>query len=441
MKKFAVLALAALLVVAFVLPVAAMEFEFGGYWRTRAYTQQNFDGTDDDVSEANDVTAVDTRTRLYLTAVFHENLKFVNKFEMDATWGAPAGSRAAGAPTNRGYGQVGADGANLEIKNSYADFNLGALNAKVGVQGIYLARGFLADNDAAAAVLNFKTDTVAIPFLWIKGYEGGPGFNARDLDIFGLAPVFAFGDFVINPYGLYYFSDNAEDYMGAAYDDLNKFFVGMDIDMDFDPVSVWLTGIYQGGDVDMADGSSQDFSGFLAALGFKFNLSFGDVHGQAFWASGDDDPNDDEDEAFVVPGLQSHYWAEIMGYGMFGDTSYYQVSNNAPADQISDIMAGNIGVTVKPMDKLTVAFDVWYARKDGDITIDIDTGRDDDVFQSNIEEDELGIELDLRLTYQLVPGMNIDLVGAYLFAGDATTGGAKDDADPYELGTRLSLSF
>ena len=58
-------------------------------------------------------------------------------------------------------------------------------------------------------------------------------------------------------------------------------------------------------------------------------------------------------------------------------------------------------------------------------------------------EDELGLETDLKVTYQLVEGLSLDIVGAYLFAGDAigTTSGGKNARDPYEFGTRLSLSF
>ena len=35
MKKFAILALAAVMVIALTVPAAALENEFGGYWRTR----------------------------------------------------------------------------------------------------------------------------------------------------------------------------------------------------------------------------------------------------------------------------------------------------------------------------------------------------------------------------------------------------------------------
>jgi hypothetical protein len=38
--------------------------------------------------------------------------------------------------------------------------------------------------------------------------------------------------------------------------------------------------------------------------------------------------------------------------------------------------------------------------------------------------------------------LNLDVVGAYLFAGDATAlPGDTNDNDPYLIGSRLSLSF
>ena len=51
MKKFAVLALAALLVVAFTVPASALENIFGGYWRTRMFIKKNFDGDGHDTKD------------------------------------------------------------------------------------------------------------------------------------------------------------------------------------------------------------------------------------------------------------------------------------------------------------------------------------------------------------------------------------------------------
>jgi hypothetical protein len=40
-----------------------------------------------------------------------------------------------------------------------------------------------------------------------------------------------------------------------------------------------------------------------------------------------------------------------------------------------------------------------------------------------------------------VEGLNLDLVGAYLWAGDATSLDGNNEEDPYEFGAQLSLSF
>ena len=429
MKKFGMFALAALLVVMFTIPAGALENKFGGYWRTRFYTNQDFSGDD---SESQDYTVVDTRTRLYYTAILNDDLKLVNKFEFDAVWG------------DQQYGDIGADGIKVEVKNSYADFNLTPnLNAKVGVQGATIGRGFMFDDDFAGAVVAMKSDQLTIPFIWIKPYEGnssGSGQNKQDVDFYALAPSFSAGEaFTISPFILYATSDNLSGWAPTTHpgagsiklegtDDLSLYFVGCDLDLKFETGSLWFTGIYEGGDVDLTAGKSIDISAFLAAGGASLDFGSIGMHTQAFYATGDEDGlGGDELEAFFVPTQndwtgQCYYWSEIMGYGIFDNA----VSNGSPADKISNIMAANVGVDFKPMEGMKLVFDVWYAA----LVEDDANG-----------ENELGIELDAKMTYQLVEGLTLDVVGAYLLAGDATTGKASNDADPFELGSRLSLSF
>ena len=115
-----------------------------------------------------------------------------------------------------------------------------------------------------------------------------------------------------------------------------------------------------------------------------------------------------------------------MGLGTFDNTVPAGVPNGG--GNVGNLTAGGLGVTFKPMDKLSITADVWYA----ELT-------EDNVFGEN----ELGTELDVKVTYQLVEGLNLDLIGAYLWAGDAIDGNAdgNNDEDPYEFGARLSLSF
>jgi hypothetical protein len=78
--------------------------------------------------------------------------------------------------------------------------------------------------------------------------------------------------------------------------------------------------------------------------------------------------------------------------------------------------------------------DVWYAQLEEDIVFNAGT-------PLQRSEDDLGTELDVVVTYQLVEGLNLDLVGAYLWAGDAVSLDGNNNEDPYEFGARLSLSF
>ncbi len=110
-----------------------------------------------------------------------------------------------------------------------------------------------------------------------------------------------------------------------------------------------------------------------------------------------------------------------MGYGTFD----WDVSANSPADHITNILAANLGVSFQAMDKLTLGADVWYAKL---------------AEEDSNGEDVLGTEVDLSASYELVENLSLDVVAAYLFAGDATYCG-DDDANPYELGAMLSLSF
>ena len=422
MKKFALLVLAGLLTVAFTAPAPAMEYEFGGYWRTRGYRNWNFTGYDFPSTEQNrnpdkNITWIDTRTRLYFTAVVNDNLKFVNKFEMDAVWG-----------NDSSYGDIGADGKNFEIKNSYADFTVGCVNTKVGVQGGKLGRGFLFDDDFAGLRLSYEGESVSLPLTWMRAFDIDDSIKSRDVNYFAFSPsVRAGNSLTINPFGMYVFSNNASGWEPTEkYDNMEMFYAGLNLDADMGPLSIWATGIYQGGSADLrADTSmSEDFKAWLGAAGMGVNVGVADLHGQFFYATGQD-PEDEDNTKFWVPKGQSYYWSEIMGLGIFDA----QASDGSPGDKIGNIMAANLGTTIKPTERLEIALDGWYAKLAEEVTEGAEEG-----------EDELGVEANLRLTYTLIKGLKLDLVGAYLWAGEAIYKGT-DEADPYEVGTRLSMSF
>jgi hypothetical protein len=385
-------------------PASAFENEFGGYWRFRAYSQNDFNGEND----AADIQRADSRTRLYYTAKFSDDFKFVNKFEMDAIYGDNE--------SDQSYGDIGADAIGVEVKNSYADFTLmDNLNFKVGTQGGSLARGFFFADDFSGATITYNTETASFPFMWMKINEGhvtatGEDANDEDKDLFAFAPVFSLNNLSLNPWVAYVTQDSTEQ---------DIYVIGADADLKMDMLSAWFTGIYMGGDFS----EDLDQSAYLLAAGGSLDMGMFSPHFEAFYATGDDDPTDDENEFFsdVTTG-QSYYWSEIQGFGIIDCAD----CENAAGDNINNIWAANLGVTVYPTDKLSLAFDLWYSEL-----------AEDDAFGNS----DLGTEVNVSATYQIMDNLALDVVGAYLFAGDVVSLDGENDEDPFELGTRLSLSF
>jgi hypothetical protein len=410
---------------------SAVESQFGGYWRTRftyddnmlapsdrpTYATQTEDNDYPDNyaltntnaeknRKANNDTGskyrTDTRTRLYYTAKFNDDFKFVNKFEFNTTWGDDDG------------GDIGADGANSwRVKNSYVDFQLGMLNSRVGIQGGTLARGFLFSDDFSGLIEQLNiSDKVKIPFWYITAVdETAQGIKTGDVNIFAVSPQIMISDKLsLNP---------TLAYLIQTGQNTEVYWAGTDIDLTLDKVSAWGTILHNGGEK-----QNNDITGWLFAAGADAGI----VHGQAFYATGDKsaqfnnnsdvfaDDNRDTNQFQTLPG-QSYYWSEIMGKGVFDR----HASNGSPGDQISNIAAFNAGVTLMPMDKLTVNLDAWYAF----LAVDDLNGND-----------ELGLEFDGNVSYQLMDNLTADFILAYLVAGDAT-----GSEDVVEGGLQLSLKF
>jgi hypothetical protein len=428
MKKLSVLLLAAALVLAFTLPAAAVDHIFGGYFRVRAYDQQNFSGTDNTGAgypASKDLTQTDTRTRLYYTAKFSDTFQFVNKFEFNNTFGDTVG------------GDIGSDGTGIfRIKNSYVDFWTWQkkLQWQVGIQGYTLARGFIFSDDFSGAYVAYNGDGWKIPFIWMKAYEGGTGKDANDSDVdyYAFNPLFKWMGASFNPYFMMKYSDDAQMFFAngnsranQAFNDVQVWWLGADVDYQFEGWDLWGTFIWNGGSAEQVAKNNQDldFQGYLFGLGANGAIGPLGLRGQFVYASGDDNPNDNKNDAFFNPRGASYYWSEIMGFGIFDNQS----SANSPTDQISNIWFVGGGVDYQLLESLKLNLDVWYAslaEKD----------------QIGAADEYLGTEVDFLATWQIMPKLNLDIVAAYLFAGDGTYDGPSQK-DPYEIGTRLSLSF
>jgi hypothetical protein len=363
----------------------AAESQFGGFWSLKSVYRDNFD-------QESSQHQTENRTRLYYTAKFDDHFKFVNKFEFDTNWGDSVG------------GKIGADGKGIfEIKNSYVDYTMGNINTKLGIQPATISRGFIFADDFSGAVVTADFGSVKVPVLYAAAVDEEVNAAADgDVHLLSVMPKINISDAMLLTPHVTYLS-------GTSGEDTDLVWIGVDLDMKFDAVSAWGTFIYNTGEV-----GDVDTDGFLVAAGANAGI----VHGQAFYATGDDGTGTDSDTFVSAPG-SSYYWSEILGLGVFDLNGAAVAGTNA--DDITNVWAANVGVTLKPMDKLTANFDVWYAELAEDNTAG---------------EDELGLEFDGMLTYALEDNLNVDFVFAYLIAGDAV-----GDDDVIETGVRVSLAF
>jgi hypothetical protein len=433
MKKLGILAIVALFVGALTVPASALENTFGGYWRTSFNYYDGYSGND--LDESWDTRMVETRTRLYYTAKINDNLSFINKFEFDDIWGQRGGDH---------YADYGTDGVDFQVKNSYIDANALGGNWKIGAQYFGLARGILFDDDAIGLKAIYKAgEGVILPFIWIRLNEGQDSFgmdadnngNEEDTDILTFAPKIYFSkDISINPYFVWVTSQDFT--AGEALDildNLEAFALGFDFDANFDAFSFWLTMIYEFGDGRIPDALQPLFGGadyleldaYAGIIGGSGTFGNVTLTGELGYATGDDPDTADTTEGFVDP------WG-WWDYGECLSGTYWgwEVANNSPGGDLTDIMYGRFVVDVKINDKMSFGTTLVYAELDQPV-LDVDGD----------EVTDLGFDIGVHFAWKVIDDLTWDFYGGYLLAGEAVTLNGDDPCDPWSLATRLSLSF
>ncbi len=386
---------------------------------------------------------MDSRARIWFNFEINKETNWFNQVEINYIWGDEDNG-----------GGIGTDGTDyLRWKHSYLDLDHDVMDDidthfRVGLQPYALARGFLFDDDFAGLVATYTAPggSMKFPLVWMKVFEGGTLsgseeneeaqeiLEASDVDIVGLAPELKFMDdeLTVKPFGFYLTSsqaEGAEALTGNA--DIDVWFAGLEVELKLDETELWALGVYEFGDAEIVTtGDELDVDAYLVAAGIDHSIGDLGLHGTAFYATGDDDSLDSDETTFFVPYGQSYAWSEIMGEGIF---DAYGASNGAPGTAVSNVAAAGAGLSYKLSEKWSVRGDVWYAQLAES--------------PEDLDDEYLGTEVDLRVDYQVNDDVRLTLIGAYLFAGDATTWNyadgieAGDDADPWEVGLMLTFRF
>ena len=235
MKKFIVLCLAGLLILAFSAPGYAqapkLEFKASGFIDAQTFLEENvpqrntsagmYSVVNTNYSSGTGIFGIgsrgwnktdshwDARATLKFDAVMGPNLSGTIYFEIDtARWGSISNSTAIQREANN-FGSWTTDRTALEVKNIYIDVGLPyfgipvPVTVRVGAQPIGVRPNVFLYSDGTGVTAGIKIDPVMIIPIYAKALEN-TDFADDDVDVYGLHANAKIGTFTVGGYGLYY---------------------------------------------------------------------------------------------------------------------------------------------------------------------------------------------------------------------------------------------
>jgi len=237
MKKFTVLFLAGLLILAFGVTANAqapkLEFKASGFIDAQTFYGYNvpqynggaglygttpanyagspFGGIGPGAAGWNKAdTHWESRAHLKFDAIMGPNLSGTIFFEIDdKRWGAPFASYPGNGREESMFGAWTTDRLAVEVKNIYIDFGLPyfgipvPITMRVGAQTIGIRPQILMASDGMGITAGIKIDPVLIAPIYAKALEGND-FQDDDVDVYGLHANVKLGTFTVGGYGLYW---------------------------------------------------------------------------------------------------------------------------------------------------------------------------------------------------------------------------------------------
>ena len=167
-------------------------------------------------------TFVTSRMRLMFNAIMDKNLSGTIFFEADSSrWGDTSGGQGGKFRESGAYGVWSADRTSLEIKNVYIDFGLPYFGIpvpmmfRVGLQPLGIRPNMFVYTDGMGITASLKVaDMINIQPMWFKALEG-TDWAQDDVDVYGIQANVKIKTFTIGGYGLYY-NMNSYPFLGTT---------------------------------------------------------------------------------------------------------------------------------------------------------------------------------------------------------------------------------
>jgi hypothetical protein len=449
-------------------PAAAVDFSFHGDMNNRflIYTNRQDWLTSEQtgIIEDSDVKAYygEIKYRFWFEAADDdENVKGVYAVEI--------GGMRFGEGSD---GDFSGDGVDIETRWAYFDFQTPGVERKLrwrmGLTPWKINSFFWQETATGLTLYGDAGETMDYQAAWIRPVDklatNSDEDELDDLDILYGRLNFAPADKLkVGLLGLYFHSKEdapgavgPRDWLVKQFDDVASF--------DFWTVGVdgnWSTGnlffnwdlIYQGGDVDDVTWSPNAQAGdsftTRTATGTDFDLSAWFAHADAgykfgshkltytFWyASGDDDPNDDDFEGYLAVDLDRDDNISIFE-GLYSDDSTYFTERPYMLDK--GFIMNKLAWDYKVSEKMTIGSAGMYMLTAEDIEYTNFGG-------GNESNDEIGFELNGYLKYMLYDNVEFKINAGYLWAGDALdafeTGDGRDgSSDENIFGSSFRIRY
>ncbi|MDI6764739.1 MAG: hypothetical protein QME83_17175 [Thermodesulfobacteriota bacterium] len=505
MKKFIVLSVVALLVLAFGTMAFAqakkeppkLDFKASGFIDIQSFWFRNIDsagatsagGTYGPPSAtylpgggAFDRTNsyMDSRARLKFDAVMGKELSGTIFFEMDSTrWGERGDGRNL-------MGVWAGDRAALEIKNVYIDFGIPhigiplPMTVRVGLQPLAIRPMMVVYTDGMGITGGIKADPVIIAPLWFKAIEGKDA-SSDDVDVYGLHVSAKVAKMTIGGYGLYYnmnsypFPAAVLAYGANPVNQADMWWLGGYVDGKLGPVDLNFDFVYDTGKVERKHGApvrDVDYRGWATRAKVDFpweKFNFGVV---GMYATGSDTRktsatgipgttgstglNSTKVGSYVIPPGSESFAVFTESVGLYypswvnsGDTGYYSVNYSAMGrGAIGGSWMAKVYTSLKatPWYKATL-----YGMYIGDTTKHgntVGTARKAPYGAGNLRDEKtIGWELGLINEINIYKNLKWDIGAGVLFAGDAldywngTLSVNDSPKNPWIITTRLAYTF
>jgi hypothetical protein len=403
----------------------AVDLSWDGALRVRGYLEKGAP-MDDGADDYN--AFYDMRIRTNWTLDIADNLNIRTRWRALNQTGGGADTDAANFDWERAF---------MTIRSPYGTFQFGRMGtASFGTTFV--------DNETDVFRLNYVTkfaDKVTFVGTIQKLAETDGGFSAappagganwqisdNDLDVYGFALVYPTENWTLGSLQVYF-----RNYTAAQEIDrfsANPYFVGKFGNLGIQAEAIIFFGDSQEGG---AGGPTGDYEAYAINAEANYDIGMANLMGGFAYVTGDDDPADGDIENAPL----GDDWEKF--FLLFGSTG------DSPA------VLGSIG-NFSNTGGNTSGFWTIYAGADTNLTESFNVGLSAawcTVNEAGVGlDDDAGIEIDLRGTWQIYDNLSYSFIAAYLMAGDywedasaAANGADGNDDDPWALFHVLQMNF